>query len=49
MINFANYIKRVLKELNPILQINGDSLEIFKKVYINMKIISKNNFFINKI
>ena len=32
MINFANYIKRVLKELNPILQINGDSLEIINKI-----------------
>jgi len=32
MINFANYIKRVLKYLNPTLQITGDSLEIINKI-----------------
>jgi hypothetical protein len=46
MINFANYIKRVLKELNPILQINGDSLEIINKILNNVyiKIINDKKF-----
>jgi len=46
MINFANYIKRVLKELNPILQINGDGLEIINKILNNVyiKVINDKKF-----
>ena len=46
MMNFANYIKRVLKELNPILQINGDGLEIINKILNNVyiKVINYKKF-----
>jgi hypothetical protein len=46
MINFANYIKRVLKYLNPTLQITGDSLEIINKILNNVyiKIINDKKF-----
>ena len=46
MMNFANYIKRVLKELNPILQINGDGLEIINKILNNVyiKVINDKKF-----
>ena len=44
--NYGNNIKRILKHLNPTLQIDQDSLEVLNKILVNTHsaIINNKNF-----